>query len=673
MKISLEWLKEYVLFDLSAQQVGDILSDRGFPIENIESVDDDWVLDVELTSNRGDCASHIGIARELACALRVPLRVPPIRLPEPTGNIRHYVQVRIDQPAECGRYVARVIEDVRIGPSPDWLRRRLEKVGLRSVNNVVDATNYAMMEHGQPPHAFDYHTIEGKQIIVRRAKAGEKIVSISGADCQLTETMLVIADAAKPIAIAGVMGGLATEVSDKTTTILLEEAHFDPVCIRRTSRQLALASEASYRFERQVDIANIDWASQRCAQLILSVAGGRLIADAADCWPQKQKKEPLTVPMRWHRLESLLGVMPPKSFALEVFQRLGFEPHQPNENLVVCTVPSWRHDISRECDLIEEVARCWGYNKIPVEKKIRIEVVPPAKKEQTLTLVANWLTGCGFYEAVCVSFISPKTAQIFSSLPADKHLAAIDAGQNSSRLLRQNLIGSLVEALQTNANAGNRNVRLFEIADTFVPSADATALPTERLCVGLAGMCDFRTLRGVVEGLCQRVCRQAIRLEPMPLAWAKAAGQIFIDNKPLGIIGVLSPKVAAAYDLDRFDIAAAQLDFETLLEYAGKPFTVKPLPKFPSIVRDLSVIVDKMVQWKQICNAIEQAQLPDLEKVEFVDLYCGKPIPPDKKSITFSLHFRDENGTLRHEQVDAYQNRLVELLAGQLGAVLRTA
>lgn len=672
MKISLEWLKDYVPFDLPAQQVGDILSNRGFPIESIEAVDDDWVLDVELTSNRGDCASHIGIARELACALRMPLRVPPIHLLEPVGNIRQYVQVRIDQPAECGRYVARVIEGVRIGPSPDWMRRRLEKVGLRSVNNVVDATNYAMMEHGQPPHAFDYHTIEGKQIIVRRAKAGEKIVSISGADCQLNETMLVIADAVKPVAIAGVMGGLATEVSDKTTTILLEEAHFDPVCIRRTSRQLGLMSEASYRFERHVDIDNIDWASQRCAQLIIQVAGGRLVGGAADCRPQK--KAPQTVQMRWYWLERLLGVMPPKSFALEYLQRLGFEPRQPNDNLVVCTVPSWRHDISRECDLIEEVARCWGYEKIPVEKKIYIEVVPPAKKEQTLTLVANWLTGCGFYEAVCVSFISPKTAQTFSPMPADKHLAAIDAGQNSSRLLRQNLIGSLVEALQTNANAGNRNVRLFEIADTFVPSADASALPIERLCVGLAGMCDFRALRGVIEGLCQRVCRQAIRIEPTQLAWAKAAGQIFIDNKLLGIIGVLSPKVAAAYDLDRFDdIAAAQLDFETLLEYAGKPFTVKPLPKFPSIVRDLSVIVDKTVQWKQIYSAIEQAQLPDLEKIEFVDLYCGKPIPPDKKSITFSLHFRDENGTLRHQQVDEYQNRLVQLLAGTLGAVLRTA
>ncbi|HDS84279.1 MAG TPA: phenylalanine--tRNA ligase subunit beta, partial [Phycisphaerales bacterium] len=253
MKISLEWLREYVAFDLAAEQIGDILSDRGFPIEGIEKIGNDTVLDVELTSNRGDCLGHIGLARELAAALGREMKIPEAEIEQSDRDISEFVDVRIADPALCGRYTARVITGVTVGPSPDWMRRRLEAVGLRSVNNVVDATNYAMLEHGQPPHAFDYDTLNGKTITVRRAKNGERIVSIDGTRCDLNDQMLVIADERHPVAVAGVMGGLDTEVSDATTTILLEEAHFEPVCTRTTARRLGLNSEASYRFERQVD------------------------------------------------------------------------------------------------------------------------------------------------------------------------------------------------------------------------------------------------------------------------------------------------------------------------------------------------------------------------------------------------------------------------------------
>ena len=324
MKISLNWLRDYIETDLKAEQIAEILSDLGLPCEGIEHLADDVVIDVEVTSNRGDCLSHIGIARELAAATGGTLKLPDIHLDETDRPASEFVQVEIREPDWCGRYTARVIEGVKIGPSPDWMVKRLEAVGMRSVNNVVDATNYAMMETGQPPHAFDYATIEGHKIIVRRAAPGERIISIDGSQCDLAPEMLVIADARRPVAIAGIMGGLATEVGDATTTILLEEAYFDPVCIRTTERRLALPSEASFRFERIVDIEKIDWASRRTTQLIVQLAGGRVAKGVVDAYPRKYK--PLEVTMRLARLSKLLGIEVPAERAMKILSALQFEP-----------------------------------------------------------------------------------------------------------------------------------------------------------------------------------------------------------------------------------------------------------------------------------------------------------------------------------------------------------
>lgn len=672
MKISLEWLKEYVAFDLTAKQVGDILSDRGFPIESIENIDGVDVLDVELTSNRGDCLGHIGIAREVASAIGQTVHLPDVQISESQEEIGAFVDVRIEEPLLCGRYTARIIRNVHVGPTPDWMRRRLEAVGVRSINNVVDATNYAMMEHGQPPHAFDYDTLEGKTIIVRKAKNGEQIVSISGAKCQLNDTMLVIADAKRPVAIAGVMGGLDTEVSDKTTTILLEEAHFAPVCIRGTARRLTLNSEASYRFERQVDIENIEWASRRCAQLIVQAAGGQIVRGVADAYPGKTESD--TVGMRLSRLKHLLGIDVPKDNVMDIFASLGLLPEAKTDDLIVCSVPTWRHDIYREVDLIEEVARCYGFDKIPIEPKIHIEVARPGLKEKTTDKICRWLTGCGFFETVTVSFVDKKTAELFSDCAAETHLSAQDVGQKNSSLLRQNLIGSLIAVMQSNANAGNSDVRLFEIADTFIPAETAGALPRERLRIGLAVEGDFRLLRGVIEGLVRKVClNAALTVRPTEFKWAQAGASLLLDGQELGVAGTLSPQTAAAYDLDRRSVSAAELDFETLLAHAGRIAAARPIPRFPAIVRDLSLIVDESVRWEQIETLVKQAAPQELERVAFSGLYRGKPIPEGKKSITLSLRFRDEQGTLRHEAVDAYEQAVVNAMAEQLNAQLRTA
>ncbi|MHC4881671.1 MAG: phenylalanine--tRNA ligase subunit beta [Planctomycetota bacterium] len=673
MKISLDWLRDYVDIDLSADEIGEILSNRGFPIESIEPVGDDTMLDVEITSNRGDCLGHIGIARELAGATGKPLTLPDITLDESDHDAAAMVQVKIHEPALCNRYTARVIEGAKIGPSPEWMQKRLETIGVRSINNIVDVTNYVMMETGQPSHAFDYAKIGGQTIIVRKAVNGERLISIDETKCDLNESMLVIADEKIPVAMAGVMGGLDTEVSEATTDVLLEVAHFEPVTIRGTARKLVLQSEASFRFERHVDTENIDWVSARCAQLMAQTAGGKIAKGMVDAYPEKRQRD--TIGMRPSRMNALLGIDIPQDKVMSIFESLGFAPTIQSDDLIACTSPSWRHDLHREADLVEEVARCYGYDKIPVEPKIHIEVAPPNLREKTAGRIRTFLNGAGFYESINVSFIDAKTAEPFSELTAEQHLSVSDVSQKNLNLLRQNLIGSLISVMQSNYNVGNRPCRLFELANTFIPGTSHKPgnLPNEHTRLGLAIDDDFRVMRGVIEGIITGLClNSTLEFKPCSYKWAQAGAQIFLDGEALGMAGLLTPDTAAQFGLDKQVVTAAELDFDLLLANAGGIPTAKPIPRFPAIVRDLSLIVDEPVQWSQITSVVQSKAPAELEQIDFTGLYRGKPIQNGKKSITVSMRFRDEQGTLRHETVDGFQNAILAGLTETLGAELRT-
>lgn len=674
MKISLDWLRDYVDTDLSADAIGEILSNLGFPIEETQQVGDDTMLDVEITSNRGDCLGHIGIARELAAVTGKPLKLPDISLDETDTETATKVQLHIHEPALCNRYTARVIEGVKVGPSPEWMQKRLETIGLRSVNNIVDVTNYVMMETGQPSHAFDYDKVGGQTIIVRKAVQGERLISIDETKCDLNDSMLVIADEKTPIAMAGVMGGLDTEVSDKTISILLEVAHFEPVVVRTAARKLVLQSDSSFRFERHVDTENIDWASARIAQLMAEVSGGKVCKGIVDVWPEKRPRNPIT--MRRSRLKALLGIDIQQEKVLSIFTSLGMIPEAKNEDLIECTSPSWRHDLYREADLIEEVARCYGYDKIPVEPKIHIEVASPNLREKTSGKLRALLNGAGFYESINVSFVDTKTAEKFSEQSHEQHLSVADVSQKNLNLLRQNLIGSLISVMQSNYNVGNRPCRLFELANTFIPDAnhEPGTLPNEHTRIGLAIDDDIRVLRGVIDELVAAICiNSSLEFKPASVKWAQAGAEILLDGEPLGIAGLLKPEVAAQFDLDNQTVAAAELDFDLMLTKAGDIPAAKPVPRFPAIVRDLSLIVDEPVQWSQITSVVQSKAPSELEQIDFTGLYRGKPVPDGKKSITVSLRFRDEQGTLRHETVDEFQESILAGLAENLNAELRTA
>jgi len=671
MKILLSWLSDYIETGLGAEQIAETLSNLGFPSEGIEHHGTDVVIDAEITSNRGDCLGHIGIARELAATTGKKLKMPVVKLDQSRKAVGEFASVEIAEPDLCGRYTARIIEGVKVGPSPDWLKARLEAVGIRSVNNVVDATNYAMAETGQPPHAFDYDKIAEGKIIVRRAAADETIVSIDGSKCQLDNEMLIIADAQGPVAVAGVMGGADTEVSEKTSTILLEDAYFDPVSVRKASRKLSLPSEAAYRFERSVDIEAIDWASMRTAQLITQVAGGKVATGVVDIYPGKQP--PGKVTLRLSRLNSLLGIKISAKQVVEILAGLGFQPVR-EDNSIVCTVPCWRRsDVSREADLIEEVARVYGYNKIPTEAKIKIEVVPVDARGKLLESMGTYLNGCGFYETINVTFVDNSAAELFSRADAKQHLAVKDISRKSANLLRQTLISSLLGVLKTNLNAGNTPCRIFEIADTFVPAGKASVLPIEKTKLGLACDNDFRYLQGVVEGLVGSINREAeIVFDHAELPWAEVGARILVNGETIGVVGTVTQAVKDKLDFEDVMICAAELDFEQLSALQTGVVKFKPIPRFPAIERHLSLIVDEAIVWADIIGAVNKEAPAELEEVRFVGIYRGEGIGTGRKSVTLSLRFRDEEGTLTHKTVDGFEAEIVKSLTESTGAQLRT-
>ncbi len=670
MKVLLSWLRDYVEVVQSAQEVAEILSNLGLPCEGIEYVNNDAVIDVEVTSNRGDCLGLIGIARELATAMGKEIKIPKVELIESSKPASEFITVEIREPKLCGRYTARIIEDVKVAPTPDWMKNRLEAIGMRSVNNVVDATNYAMIETGQPPHAFDYSKIFGQKIIVRKAKPGERIISIDGSKCDLTEDMLCIADGTMPVAVAGVMGGLDTEVSNTTKTILLEDAYFDPVSIRTTARKLSLPSEASFRFGRIVDIENIDWASRRTAQLIIETSGGKCAKGVVDAYPEKPMPKQAT--LRLSRVKKLLGIDVPPDRIIQILTRLGMQPKQQGEQ-ITCEVPSWRSDIYREADLIEEVARVHGYDKVPAENKITIEVASVDKRQKTIDAIGTYLTGCGFYETVTISFIDAGASELFAQADNKQYLSVKDVTRTGTNLLRQSVLPSLFGVIKTNHNVGNTLCRIFEIADTYIP-AQKGQLPLEKTRLAIACDSDLRDIRGVVEGLLKIFASDsAVKFEPLTIEWAQAGMKILIANEQIGVIGMASQQVLDKFDFKNTTICGAELDIEQLLNLRAGSIKVRSLSKFPAIKRDLSLIINEEIPWIDIESAVRRKAPAELEELQFVDLFHGKSIPKGKKSITLSLVFRNADGTLTHDQVDGFEKAILAELTTSIGAVLRTA
>jgi phenylalanyl-tRNA synthetase beta chain len=687
MKISLEWLADFLSPVPDGVAAGESLTHGGLPVESIETIGGDTVIDVEVTSNRGDCLSHVGVARELAALRGSTFEDVAPSAPETNEPASAAASVRIDAADLCPHYIARIIRGVKIGPSPTWMVRRLEAVGLRPINNVVDVTNYVMFEIGQPLHAFDFAKITGRQVIVRAAQPGEKIISIDGKQRDLSPGMLVIADAHRPIALAGVMGGVDSEVSGATADILLESARFDPLSIRKTARALAMKSDSSHRFERGIDPTLPARASLRAAELILQTAGGKLLGGIVEAGSAGYQPKQLS--LRLARLKKILGVDWPADRVAEALGRLGLRP-KVADGVIHVTVPSHRLDINVEIDLIEEAARLIGYDQIPTRQEISIRVTPPELETITTNNICQILVGSGYFEAVTFSFVSDALRHDFVNttdgvkqtlLRADSSVRKADAS------LRPSLIPGLLQAVRFNESNGTPGTRLFEIGSIFSAKIDASISGSpdgnadrkagrnvdERRMVTWVGSTDLREVRGVVEVMLNRLDskKDVIIIPDSRAGFAKGAcGQVRWGGQAIGYIGKIDRAIADKLSLREIP-AAAELELAALLAGARHVPQLSELPKFPAIRRDLSLVVAESVRYEKIDSLLRGLKLPDLEEIQYITTYRGKPLEKGTKSVTITLVFRSATATLLSEQVETSVQTAVMAAKDQLQATLR--
>ncbi|MEZ0264508.1 MAG: phenylalanine--tRNA ligase subunit beta, partial [Phycisphaerae bacterium] len=547
---------------------------------------------------------------------------------------------------------------VRVGPSPEWMVRRLAALGVRAINNVVDVTNYVLFELGQPLHAFDLAKVGGNAIVVRRARQGEKLISIDGKVRELTGEMLVIADERQPVALAGVMGGKDSEVSESTVDVLLESARFDALSVRKTSRALSLRSDSSYRFERGLDPALAELASRRAAELILQVAGGRLeqgvaVAGSSDV-PAKR------VSLRLARMTALLGVEFTADEAVDALKRLGFSPVlSADKARVDATVPSWRLDVNVEVDLIEEVARLVGYGRIPTRETIEIRLQPPEQDRTAAGVIRVALVAAGYHEALTFSWVADALRDDLRPAGAASLLRVDPKTKEKDAYLRPSVLPGLLEAVRRNQAVGNPPAKLFEMGSTFW--ADAAGKTDERPRLALVGSGEYREVRGAVEAVLSAIdATRAVKVTPdsAPGFAAAATGKIEWGGVAIGYVGKVDRAVADKLDL-RESPVVAELELAPLLAGLNRTPKVQELGKFPSIKRDLSLVVDERVRYAEIEGALRPLGLADLESLDYVTTYRGKQLGEAKKSVTLQMVFRSAERTLTSEAVEASVQRAV--------------
>lgn len=647
---------------------------------------DDVIMELELTPNRGDCMSMLGVAREVAAILQKPLKMPNADFLAIPPGPEDRVRIDIDDPDLCRRYVARLLKNVKVGPSPVWMQQRLRAAGVRPISNVVDVTNYVMMETGQPMHAFDYNKLKDGHIIVRRAVKGETIISLDKVERKLTPDMLVITDPNGPVAVAGVMGGLDSEVTGDTTAVLLESAYFKPVNVRRTSRNLGLRSESSSRFEKGIDLTGCLRAADRAAALLAQMGAAEVVDLVVDCYPAPAVDK--TVLLRPDRVNQLLDTELTTDEISALLTRLQFKVREENNGLLV-TVPGHRPDVSIEADLIEEVARLYGYNRVKNTLPTGVITQGARKYDQRLAInVKNFLARSGFNEVITYSFVNVRVFDRLG-LPEDSPYRSVVSLQNplseEQAVMRTLLFPGLLEVLQRNSNRRVKDGAVFELGRVFYPRPGET-LPEEVpvLAAAVTGvtpggwnarpaLMDFYYLKGVLEALLAHIGVKDVAYIPATGKNAFHPGRVasvLAGDVELGIIGELHPDVQENYDLDQ-RVTVMELYFHRLTRFSGAPKQYRPLPKFPGVDRDLAVVVRQDIPARQIIKTIYQAGGSILQDVQVFDLYRDEHFAPGEHSMAFALKFQAADRTLTDEEVAKKTEAIIQALQRDFGAVLR--
>jgi phenylalanyl-tRNA synthetase beta chain len=666
MIVSLEWLKQYIDLPPNTAELADRLALAGLNHEMF----DDKVIDLEVTSNRPDCLGHIGVAREIGVLYGRPFKTPAAK-PQAKGEaVSKITKVEITSPELCPRYTARVIRGVQIGPSPQWLQDRLRAVGIAVINNVVDVTNFVLMECGQPLHAFDFAKLKGGRIVVREAKPGEKFTAINHQEYELAPGTCVIADAQRAVCLAGVMGGADSEVSEATTDILLEAAEFDQLTTRTTARRFGLHSPSSYRFERGVDPHGVDWASRRACELILETAGGTLCEGVVDVGRKPPERE--VVKLRFDQLPRVLGIKVPDEIVQKILTALGCVETHVCGHCVKVTPPSWRADLTREIDLIEEVARIHGYDKIPEDVGVKMAASTRSREDRVLERVRGVMIAAGFDEAMTLSAVDESWVDAIQPWTDEPPLRTSTPVLRRADCLRQTLLPSLLTARRHNEKVANPKAELFEIANVYLP--EAGMLPQQKRLLAIVSGGDFNELKGVVESLVARLAPSRhveVGASAYPLLDDVRQCRLRLGDHTLGVLGELSSAGKQRFEM-RWATTVAELDIDLLVGAAELVATTRPLSQYPPVGRDLNIVIPESVHWSEVAALVRESGGELVESVAYQETYRNaERLGAGNKSLMFSLQLRSATGTLTNEEADAVRNRIVATLSERLGAALR--
>lgn len=662
--------------------------ESGLPLARALELED-YVLEIGLTPNRADCLSVLGIAREAAAILHKKIRYPKIKISEREEDIHEVISVEVRAVDLCPRYAGRIIKDVTVAESPLWLRKRLLAVGIRPVNNIVDVTNYVLMEYGQPLHAFDLERLAGKRIIVDQARNNETFTTLDGVVRTLSENMLMIADGEKNVALAGIMGGINSEITLETRSVFIESAYFDPISVRRTSRRLNLNTESSYRFERGIDIEGVGAALDRAVSLMAKAGGGKILRGRIDVYSGPERRKP--IPIRVGQVNRLLGSDLKKGEIRRLLESIGIKVREAGKDALLATSPSFRGDLSREVDFIEEVARLDGYEKIPVKLPVVSLTTPARIKSQAVTNICrSVLSGLGFYEVINYSFMDKRATKLLKISGTDernRHVHLLNPLTEEQSVLRTSLIPNLLSTVCSNLNKWNNNLRLFEVGKIFIDQGESRQ-PVEKTY--LTGMCtglrypegvhftgdevDFFDIKGGMEAVFQALGISGYSLdqavESAPYLRKEESARIVLGPKTLGFVGEMDPSVCEGFDVKE-KVFMFELSFDDLVEAYKGPKVFKPLPRYPAVMRDMAIIVSEDVPAGQILRVINELGGDLMENVFIFDVYQGRQIERGYKSLALRVIYRSSEKTLEDEEVNAIHQRIVNDILSRFNGRLR--
>ncbi|MGA2262888.1 MAG: phenylalanine--tRNA ligase subunit beta [Acidobacteriota bacterium] len=678
MKISIEWLQEYLDLPVNLAQLREDLTMIGLLVESISEDCGTAVLELEITSNRPDCLSYLGVAREIAALYNQRLKYPRTARVLRISEERIPYSIEIRDPDLCPRYVGLVLDGIRVAPSPEWMQRRLEASGVRPVNNIVDITNYILLERGHPLHAFDFDRLHEGRIVVARACAGQKMMTLDGVERELDDQMLLINDGAGPVAIGGVMGGRDSEIGEWTQRVLLECAYFQPASIRRTSKKLGLSTEASYRFERGADWNGLTAAIARTCYLIQKLAGGRIAGSIRDILPAAMA--PIQIELVQEHAESLLGVSLTPARIQSMLRRLNFKPVRKGAGRWLVQCPTYRADMELEADLIEEVARFYGYQNIPTTIPASKTVGKPSHDSPYESSARRILLGLGYTECINLSFASEQQHHRFP-LTEGQALEIRNPLTEETQFLRAHLAPGLVRTAKHNFNHNQRMVNVFEIGKVFRRSDNGAVV--ERNTLGLLGTggwaggnwdnpatdYDFFHLKGIITTfLAGMRCAPVDIVPDSQVSWLDSAtvAALVIDGRRFGVMGRLHPDIEEEFKLKQ-PVFLAEIDFQGLYPYLLSPVRHEPLPRFPAVERDISIVVSQDVSYGALRDGVLGLKIAELAALDLVDVYGGDQIRSGRVSMTLRLTFLDHQGTLTVDRVQSFSDNIRSFLHDHFG------